>query len=189
MTGDHPLLGDHPGAKPVYDLDSVTLLGVAGVLRKGFDMAGKELAGAPDLYIGAVVNPGADPIEPEIIKMEKKIAAGAEFFQTQAVFEAGSFEKFIKNISHLRSRVKLLGGIVPLRSAKMARYMNANVPGVFVPEKVIELMDRTGDPAAEAACIAADIFNSIKGMCDGVHFMPIRANHLVAKILDKVRGK
>ncbi|MFQ5952597.1 MAG: methylenetetrahydrofolate reductase [Candidatus Omnitrophota bacterium] len=185
LTGDHPLLGDHPEAKPVYDLDSVTLLHVVKVLQGGQDLAGKKLESNPSFCVGAVVNPGADPLEPEIIKMEKKVVEGAEFFQTQAVFDPGSFEKFASAIKHLRPKIKLLGGIVPLKSVKMARYMNANVPGVSVPENIIEEMEKASDVQDFAAGVGADILAGIRDMCDGIHFMPVKANHLVAKILDK----
>lgn len=186
MTGDHPLLGDHPQAKPVYDLDSIGLLHAIKELQGGHDLSGNKLESSPQLYVGAVVNPGADPLEPEIIKMEKKISEGARFFQTQAIFDAASFSKFTDAIRHLRPGIKLLAGIVPLRSAKMARYMNANIPGVFVPEAIIEKLDKAQDVTAESVAVAADIFSSVKGLADGVHFMPIKGNHLVAKILDKL---
>lgn len=186
MTGDHPLLGDHPQAKPVYDLDSIGLLHAIKELQGGRDLAGNKLESTPSYYVGAVVNPGADPLEPEIIKMEKKVAEGAAFFQTQAVFDPESFAKFAEAIKHLRPSIKLLAGIVPLRSAKMARYMNANIPGVFVPERIIDKLDKASDVTAESVAVAADIFMSVKALADGVHFMPIKGNHLVAKILDKL---
>jgi len=187
MTGDHPLLGDHPQAKPVYDLDSIGLLGAISELQSGRDLAGKTLKSAPKFYVGAVVNPGADPLEPEIIKMEKKIQAGATFFQTQAIFEVSKFEEFTRSIEHLKDKIKLLGGVVPLRSAKTARYMNANIPGVFIPETIVEKLDNASDINEESSAIAADIIESVKDMCDGIHFMPIRANYLVAKTLEKVK--
>ncbi|MBU0571534.1 MAG: methylenetetrahydrofolate reductase [Candidatus Omnitrophica bacterium] len=186
MTGDHPLLGDHPQAKPVYDLDSVSMLEAVKTLQEGRDLAGKALTGSPDFYVGAVVNPGANPLEPEIIKMEKKVSCGAVFFQTQAIFDVSVFERFIAAIKHLRKDIKLLGGIVPLKSAGMARYMNANIPGVLIPDAVIESLDKATDVQEESAEIASNILGSIRDMCDGVHFMPIRANHLVAKILDRL---
>jgi len=186
MTGDHPLLGDHPQAKPVYDLDSIGLLHAMKELQGGQDLSGNKLESAPSFYVGAVVNPGADPLEPEIIKMEKKVAEGAAFFQTQAIFDPESFAKFAGAIKHLRPSIKLLAGIVPLRSAKMARYMNANIPGVFVPENIIDKLDKASDVTAESVAVAADIFTSVKASADGVHFMPIKGNHLVAKILDKL---
>ncbi|MFA7294343.1 MAG: methylenetetrahydrofolate reductase [Candidatus Omnitrophota bacterium] len=128
LTGDHPTLGDHPEAKPVFDLDSVQLLQVAKKLESGQDMKGNKLQGAaPKFCLGAVVNPGADPLEPQIIKMEKKISAGAEFFQTQAVFDLKVFENFISRIKHVK--VPVMAGIVLLKSASMARYMNSMSPG------------------------------------------------------------
>jgi len=186
MTGDHPLLGDHPQAKAVYDLDSIGLLHAIKELQGGRDLAGNRIDTVPDLCVGAVVNPGADPLEPEIIKMEKKIAEGARFFQTQTVFDPGAFEVFAKKIQHLRPKIKLLGGIVPLRSAKMARYMNANIPGVVISEDIIEKLEKAADVEAESVAISADIMVSIRELCDGVHFMPIKGNHLVARVLDKV---
>ncbi len=186
MTGDHPLLGDHPQAKAVYDLDSVGLLHAVNELISGRDLSGNKLESSPSFCVGAVVNPGADPLEPEVIKMENKVSEGAFFFQTQAIFDISFFEEFIKSIRPLRGKIKLLGGIVPLRSANMARYMNANIPGVIIPEETIARLDKTSDVAAESTAIAADIMAAIRDMCDGIHFMPIRANHLVARILDKV---
>ena len=186
MTGDHPLLGDHPQAKPVYDLDSVGLLHAFKELQAGRDLAGNKLETVPNFYVGAVVNPGSDAEELEIIKMEKKVAEGARFFQTQAIFDPKVFLEFMKKIKHLRKDIKILGGIVPLRSAKMARYMNVNIPGVVIPDKIIQKLENASDVESESVAIAADIFSEIRSMCDGIHFMPIRANHLVAKILDKI---
>jgi len=146
LTGDHPTLGDHPQAKPVFDLDSVSLLEVITKLGSGVDMAGHKLKGAPDFLSGAVVNPGADTeaaIELQIIKMEKKIAAGARFFQTQAVYDFDLFEKFMKRVEGLN--VPIIGGVILLKSAGMARFMNKNVAGVFVPAPLIKEMTDTKD--------------------------------------------
>ncbi|MGD2279055.1 MAG: methylenetetrahydrofolate reductase [Candidatus Omnitrophota bacterium] len=188
LTGDHPLLGDHPEAKAVYDLDSITLLHAVKELQEGKDLAGKRLDSKPSFCVGAVVNPGAEPLEPEIIKMEKKVTEGARFFQTQAIFDPRSFEKFLSMIKHLRPKIKILGGIVPLKSAKMARYMNANIPGVSVPEAIIEAMEKASDVTGYSAEVGADIMEGIRPVCDGIHFMPVSANHLVAKILEKGHG-
>ncbi|MCX5711173.1 MAG: methylenetetrahydrofolate reductase, partial [Candidatus Omnitrophica bacterium] len=129
LTGDHTTMGDHPEAKPVFDLDSVQLLQVARKLESGVDMKGNKLDGAfPKFCLGAVVNPGADPLEPQLMKMEKKIAAGAQFFQTQAVYDLKSFENFVSKTRHLK--VPVMAGIVLLKSAGMARFMNKNVAGV-----------------------------------------------------------
>ena len=186
MTGDHPLLGDHPQAKPVYDLDSVNLLGAIKILQSGEDISGKKLNASPEFFVGAVVNPGADPLEPEIIKLEKKVASGAEFVQTQAIFDPIVFKNFMSKIKHLRSKVKILGGVVPLRSAKMAKYMNANIPGVMISPEIIEKLENAKDIEAISTSISAGIVSAIKDSCDGIHFMPIRANYLVVKILDKL---
>lgn len=183
LTGDHPALGDHPEAKPVFDLDSVQLLEVVKKLQEGSDMKGNKLEGAaPKFCVGAVVNPGADPIEPQIIKMEKKIGAGAEFFQTQAVYDIKTFEIFLSKIKHLKTTI--LAGIVLLKSAGMARYMNKNVAGVFVPDNLIKEMEETKDKLAAAIEIAARLIKELKPMCQGIHIMPIGWDKKVPLVLD-----
>jgi len=182
-TGDHPALGDHPQAKAVFDLDSVQLLQAARKLTSGADMQGNKLEGpAPDFCLGAVVNPGADPLEPQIIKMEKKIASGAEFFQTQAVYDIKLFEKFLSRIKHLK--VPVIAGIVLLKSAAMARFMNKNVAGISVPDNLIKEMDNAADNAVTAIDIASRLIKQLRPMCRGVHIMPIGWNRVVAQILD-----
>ncbi|MBI3991250.1 MAG: methylenetetrahydrofolate reductase, partial [Candidatus Omnitrophica bacterium] len=172
LTGDHPTLGDHPEAKPVFDLDSVQLLQVVGKLQEGFDMKGNKLEGLlPKFCVGAVVNPGADPIEPQILKMEKKIEAGAEFFQTQAVYDIKIFDNFLSKIKHLKTTI--LAGIVLLKSAGMARYMNKNVAGVVVPDNLIKEMEETKDKVTTSVAIAARLIKDLKPMCHGIHIMPI----------------
>jgi len=182
LTGDHPTLGDHPDAKPVFDLDSVQLLQVIKKLQEGFDMKGNKLEGTPPKFcVGAVVNPGADPIEPQIMKMEKKIDAGAEFFQTQAVYDIKVFENFLSKIKHLKTTI--LAGIVLLKSAGMARYMNKNVAGVFVPDNLIKEMEETKDKVAKSVDIASRLIKELKPMCQGVHIMPIGWDKVVLKVL------
>lgn len=183
LTGDHPTLGDHPDAKPVFDLDSVQLLKVAKGLEAGADMKGNKLEGAlPKFCLGAVVNPGADPIEPQIIKMEKKIAAGAEFFQTQAVYDIKVFENFLSKTKHLKTTI--LAGIVLLKSAGMAKFMNNNVAGVFVPDNLIKEIEETKDKSAKSIEIAARIIKELKPMCQGIHIMPIGWDKKVPLVLD-----
>lgn len=182
LTGDHPALGDHPNAKPVFDLDSMQLLEAIRGLEAGKDMAGKELKGSPKFCVGAVVNPGADPIEPEIMKMEKKIQAGAQFFQTQAIYEMHLFEKFLKASGHLKTTI--IAGIVLLKSAGMAKYMNKNVAGVFVPDDLIEEIDKAKDKSAKSIEIAARLIKELKPMCQGVHVMPIGWDKKVPLVLD-----
>lgn len=183
LTGDHPSLGDHPEAKPVFDLDSVQLLEVVGKLEQGFDMKGNRLEGEfPEFCVGAVVNPGADPLEPEILKMEKKIDAGAEFFQTQAVYDIKIFEKFLNKTRHLN--VPVLAGIVLLKSAAMARYMNKNVAGICVPEDLIKQMHEAKDKTARSVEISSRLIKEFKSICRGVHIMPIGWDKKVPLVLD-----
>jgi len=183
LTGDHTTMGDHPDAKPVFDLDSVQLLQVARTLQQGMDMKSNKLEGqAPQYCLGAVVNPGADPIEPQIIKMEKKIEAGAEFFQTQAVYDVRVFENFLNKTKHLK--VPVLGGIVLLKSAGMARFMNKNVAGVSVPEELIKEMEETKDKVPTSVSIAARLIKELKPMCQGIHIMPIGWDKKVPLVLD-----
>lgn len=183
LTGDHPALGDHPEAKPVFDLDSVQLLQVARKLQEGMDMKGNKLIGMPPKFcMGAVVNPGADPLEPQIIKMEKKIASGAEFFQTQAVYDIKVFENFLNKAKHLKTTI--MAGIVLLKSAGMARYMNKNVAGVFVPDDLIKEMEEIKDKQAKSVEIAARLVKELIPMCNGIHLMPIGWDKVVPKVLD-----
>ncbi|MFA5363241.1 MAG: methylenetetrahydrofolate reductase [Candidatus Omnitrophota bacterium] len=183
LTGDHPALGDHPEAKPVFDLDSVQLLQVAVGLQAGADMKGNKLEGEPPRYcLGSVVNPGADPLEPQIMKMEKKIAAGAQFFQTQAVYDLKVFENFLAKTKHLH--VPIIAGIVLLKSAGMARFMNKNVAGITVPDDLIGEIDGAKDKTAKTIEIAARLITALRPMCRGVHIMPIGWNKLLPQVLD-----
>lgn len=184
LTGDHVVLGDHPQTKSVFDLDSIHLLKVARGLGNGYDMVGNKLDGVPDLCLGAVANPGADPLEPQIIKMEAKVEVGAEFFQTQAVYEVKKFEDFMKAAEHIK--VPIMVGIVLLKSAGMARFMNANVAGVFVPDKFIKIMAEASkeDRPRKSIEIAASLIKEMKGMCQGVHIMSLGWDRYVPSVLE-----
>ncbi|MBL7068673.1 MAG: methylenetetrahydrofolate reductase [Candidatus Omnitrophica bacterium] len=182
LTGDYTTLGDHPQAKPVFDLGSIQLIRTAKTLMGGKDIAGNDLKGRPDFCIGAVVNPGADPIEPEIMKMEKKIEAGAEFFQTQAVYDVEQFKKFSSLTKHLNTVIQV--GIVLLKSAGMAKYMNKNVSGVFVPDNLIKEMEGAESKSEKSIEIAARLIKELKPLCRGVHIMPIGWDKKVPQVLD-----
>jgi methylenetetrahydrofolate reductase (NADPH) len=184
LTGDLPSSGDHPQAKPVYDLDSVQLLSVMQSLNAGKDMVGNELKGKTDFFIGAVVNPGADTeasYELQIIKMEKKIAAGAKFFQTQAVFDPETFAKFMKRVEQYK--VPVLAGVIPLKSAGMAKFMNKSVAGINVPQSMIDKMTKAEDKTKTGIELCAQIIKDLKSMCQGVHIMAIGWEKKVPDIL------
>lgn len=182
LTGDYVTLGDHPQAKAVFDLDAVSLLEAARGLQEGQDLAGKELAGTPRFFLGATVSPGSNPLEPQLIKMERKIRAGAQFFQTQGVFEPDKFERFMQEAKGLGAPV--LAGIILLKSAGMARFMNRNVAGVHVPEALIEEMDQAGDKRQASAAIAARLIHELRPLCQGVHIMAIGWEKLIPKVLE-----
>ncbi|MFH0769612.1 MAG: methylenetetrahydrofolate reductase [Chloroflexota bacterium] len=185
ITGDLPSLGDHPQAMPVYDIDSVQLLWVINKLNEGHDMVGNELKGKPNFFPGAVVTPGANTdasFELQVIKMEKKIKAGARFFQTQAVYEPERFYKFMKRVEGFK--VPVLAGVIPLKSVGMARFMNKNVAGVFVPEAQIKRMADAKDKTQTGLQIAADLIKELKDICQGVHVMAIGWETKVPQILD-----
>ena len=137
LTGDHTKLGDHPQAKPVFDLDSVSLIHAVKQLESGVDLGGNELVGEPPKFAkGAVVSPCSDSVDVQLAKMERKVAAGAEYFQTQAVYEPEKFIRFMEKAKQFGKPVQL--GIVIPKSVGMCRYMNANVAGIHVPEEMIE---------------------------------------------------
>jgi len=185
LTGDLPALGDHPDAVPVYDLDSVQLLSVISRLNEGFDMMGNELKGRTDYYAGAVVNPGADTeasFDMQLFKMEKKIAAGAKFFQTQAVYEPERFAKFMKRVEGFG--VPVMAGVIPLKSVGMARFMNKNVAGVCVPEETIQRCAAAEDKTQAGIDIVAELMRDLKDLCQGLHVMPIGWEKKVPQMLD-----
>jgi methylenetetrahydrofolate reductase (NADPH) len=184
LTGDLPSSGDHPQAKPVYDLDSVSLLSVIRGLNEGKDMMGNELKGNTDFFIGAVVNPGADTeasYELQILKMERKVAAGAKFFQTQAVYDPEAFAKFMKRVEQFK--VPVLAGVIPLKSAGMARFMNKNVAGVNVPQAMIDRISKAEDKTRTGIEMCGQLIKSLKGLCQGVHIMAIGWEKKVPDIL------
>jgi 5,10-methylenetetrahydrofolate reductase len=184
LTGDLPSSGDHPQARPVYDLDSVQLLSVMKALNEGKDMMGNELKGKTDFFCGAVVNPGADTegaYEMQIIKMEKKIAAGAKFFQTQAIFDPKYFEKFVKRVEQYK--VPILAGVIPLKSAGMAKFMNKSVAGINVPQSMIDQISKAEDKTKTGIEMCAQLIKDLKGMAQGVHIMAIGWEKKVPEIL------
>ena len=187
LTGDSIVLGDHKQAKSVFDLDSSQLLKAIGSLEKGKDLGGNELDGTVSFCAGAIVTPEADPIEPQLIKFEKKIEAGAEFIQTQAVYDLEKFKEFINYARQFKA--KILAGIILLTSAPMARFMNKNIAGVSVPQNLIDEMASApkGQALAKGIEIAGRMIKQIhdEKMCDGVHIMAIGKEETVPDIMAK----
>ena len=185
LTGDSVMLGDHKQAKSVFDLDSSQLLQTVRTLERGKDLGGNELDGAVSFCAGAIVTPEADPIEPQLIKFEKKIEAGAEFIQTQAVYDLDRFKEFMDYARQFK--VKILAGIILLTSAPMARFMNKNIAGVFVPQDLIDEMASApkGQVLAKGIEIAGRMIKRIhdENMCDGVHIMAIGKEDKVPDIM------
>ncbi len=187
MTGDHPNAGDHKEAKPVYDIESVQLLQVVDAMNNGKDMMGNEMKGGTEFYQGAVVTPEANPIEPQMMKFEKKVDAGANFFQTQAIYDIDKFKDFMANAR--KFPVKILAGLVLLKSAGMANFMNKFVPGITVPQELIDELKEAGkEKALEAGIdIMARHIKQLKddNVCDGVHIMAIGAEDKVTAIMER----
>ncbi|MFH2045999.1 MAG: methylenetetrahydrofolate reductase [Pseudomonadota bacterium] len=185
LTGDSVMLGDHKEAKGVFDLDSSQLVAAIRKLEKGKDMAGNELDGGVSFCAGAIVTPEAKPLEPQLIKFEKKIEAGAEFIQTQAVYDLDNFNEFMEYARQFP--VKILAGIILLTSAPMARFMNKNVAGVLVPQDLIDEMAAApkGGALNKGIEIAGRMIRKIKEekICDGVHIMAIGKEEKVVDIM------
>ncbi|MFA4829555.1 MAG: methylenetetrahydrofolate reductase [Thermodesulfovibrionales bacterium] len=187
MTGDHVSAGDHKGAKPVYDIESVQLLKAVDGLNNGKDMSGNELKGTTDFFQGAVVTPEANPLEPQLMKFDKKVRAGANFFQTQAIYDIEKFRDFMK---HARKfPVKILAGFVVLKSVGMANFLNNNVPGIRVPQALIDEIKAAGKEKAldTGMNITARHIRQLKdeNICDGVHIMAIGMEDKVPMIMER----
>ncbi|MBN2534364.1 MAG: methylenetetrahydrofolate reductase [Spirochaetales bacterium] len=188
LTGDAIDVGDHTQAKPVFELDSVQLINLVNTLNSGKDMAGNELNGKTDFCIGASATPSSDPVEPQLLKFRKKVHQGISFVQTQAVYDIDELKRFIEYARKLDGGMKILAGIVPVISARMAEYMNANVPGIFVPDTLITELKNTpkGEGIKKGIEIAARFIRQIKDekVCDGVHIMFIGREERIPEILE-----
>jgi methylenetetrahydrofolate reductase (NADPH) len=174
MGGDSPAGGDHPDAKPVFDLTASGLLAAAEALRSGRDAAGNALAGTPDLFLGATANPGAAKFEAEVENTRRKIDAGAKMLQTQAIYRVDQLRRFMDAVKP--DGVAVLAGIIPLKSEKSGPWLNANLPGVVVPADMLGAMEdaaREGKTRERGVELAARVVREMKGICQGVHIMAI----------------
>ena len=185
LTGDHTKLGDHPQTKPVFDLDSVSLIHAVKKLEEGVDLGGNELIGeAPKFAKGAVVSPCSDSVDAQLAKMERKVMAGADYFQTQAVFEPEKFIKFMEKAKQFGKPVQV--GIIIPKSAGMAKFMNNNVAGIHVPDEMIEELKKDKEKTKAGITgveIAARIIKECKPYCQGVHIMALGWESKVPELL------
>ena len=182
MTGDPPSGGDHPDAKPVFDLGAEALLAAVKSLESGRDIAGNELKGSPSFYRGAVVNVAVPDLGKEIARMEKKIESGAQFFQTNAVYDPDGFSEFMKSVEGFG--VPILAGIIMLKSARQARYMTDSIPGVVVPDAMIDELDGAENRAATSVAMTGKLVREVAPMCQGVHVMAIGWEHRIPAVMD-----
>lgn len=186
LTGDHISFGDHKNAKPVFDLDSVQLLQTIAALSEGKDLTGNVLQGKPSFYVGAAAAPEAEPFHLTFYKLEKKAAAGARFFQTQAVFDPEKLRLFCEAVTPLN--VKIITGIFLLKSARMARYVNDHIPGLKVPSPLIEELEGATNQLAKGVEIAQRLAAQARPWCNGVHIMAMGREDLIPEILKAVTG-
>ena len=185
MSGDPPQHGDHPDAKAVFDMNAAQMLSAARALNEGRDLAGNPLKGAPSLFLGATANPAAADFNAEVENTRRKIAAGAQFLQTQALYDSASLQRFIAAAEP--KNVALLVGVIPLKSARMAAWLNANVPGICVPDELLAEMDAvSGDVEGElrtGIAIAARTIREIRSQCAGIHLMTMGWEQHIPAIL------
>jgi 5,10-methylenetetrahydrofolate reductase len=184
LTGDHVSCGDHPGAKAVFDLDSVHILQVVEGLNAGHDLAGRPLAGSTRLFPGAAVAPEYEPFDLQWLKCEKKAAMGARFFQTQAVFNPKALERLMKRASSLP--VPVLAGVLLLKSPSMADFINRKVPGLHVPSSLVRRLESAADPQREGVAIALEQIRTFRGLCQGIHLMTAGREDVAAEILGRL---
>ncbi len=181
LSGDHSKFGDHPDARPVFDLDSVQLLDMTAGLMAGVNMVGKPLDGVPNFFPGAAVNPAAEPFELMFQKVSKKVDSGARFFQTQSIFDREALERFMMAMEPLK--VPVIAGVLLIRSAKMAKFLNDNIPGVQVPEPLVKRFEHAPDPMAEGIEVARETVAWARELCQGVHLMTLGHEDKIPEIL------
>jgi len=190
LSGDHQRFGNHPTAKGVYDIDSIQLVQTLKTMRdeKKF-LCGEGISGEVQLFIGAVENPFADPFEYRVMRLAKKVKAGADFIQTQAVFDVGKFTKWMEMVRDqgLDKQVHILAGVIPIKSVGMARYMRDNVSGISVPDEIVTRMEEAKDVKEEGVKIALEIIDQLKEIdgIHGIHIMAVAWEDIVPVIVER----
>jgi len=184
LSGDPPSYGDQKEAKPVFDLDSIGILEMIRKMAEGYDLAERELQGSPQFFCGAAVDPNAENLDFQISKMERKIRAGARFFQTQPIFDIAKFAEFMKKTQ--RFNVPVLGGVIFLKNEKTADYLNKNIPGISIPGEIIKRLKTAIDKEKETVRIALELIKQMHPLCQGVHLMPLGKNNLVEEVIERI---
>jgi len=190
LSGDHQKFGNHPTAKNVFDIDSIQLIQTLKNMRdeKKF-LCGEDISGEVPLFIGAVANPFADPFDFRVVRLAKKVKAGADFIQTQAIYDVAKFTEWMKMVTDrgLDKQVHILAGVIPIRSAGMARYMRDYVSGVSVPDEVVARMEQAESAKEEGARIVLEIIEQLKEISGvhGIHVMAVGWEDIVPEIVEK----
>lgn len=186
LQGDHPSIGDHFEAQPVFDFDVMGLLGVAKRLQEGYDLMGNDLQGKPKFCMGTQVNAAAKGhvLDLEVMDMEKKIRLGVDFFFTNSIYDPNLLENFIKKVAHFK--VPIIVGTTLLKSVGMARYVNKHVEDAFIPDSIIDRLMKTSDKQKTSIEIAGDLIRTMKPLCQGIQIIPIGWENLIPALLDHV---
>jgi len=185
LSGDPPLEKGEKPAKPVFDLDSVGILKMIKRMEEGYDLSGRALEGRVRFFCGAAVDPNAENIEFQIEKMKRKIEAGARFFQTQPVFNLDKFKRFMEKAGKLE--VPILAGIIFLKNRKSAEYLNRNILGISIPAEMIRRIEEAKEKEKESVEIAWELIRDLRGLCQGIHLMPLGKNELVNQLIEKMK--
>jgi methylenetetrahydrofolate reductase (NADPH) len=190
LSGDHNSMGNHPHAKSVYDIDSTHLISMVRKMRddKQFE-CGDEMKAEPRMFIGCAANPYASPFEFRVVRLQKKIEAGADFVQTQAVFDIGIFDEFMKQVRQreLHKKVGIIVGVLPVRSAKALMFMKENVSGMSIPDYMINRMSGAEDPKEEGVTMAVELINQLKNIegVAGIHLMPVMWESIIPTVVER----
>jgi 5,10-methylenetetrahydrofolate reductase len=185
LTGDHISCGDHHQGRAVFDLDSVMLIQAIQGMNEGRDINGRQLDDKATFFVGAAAAPEVEPFIVTRPKLSKKAAAGASFFQTQAVFDPQRLRMFCEAVQPLG--VKVIAGILVLKSARMAEFINRNIPGLKIPPTVVERLAQSPDPAGEGLKIATELAAQCRDICHGVHIMAMGRDEVVPTIVAELK--
>jgi 5,10-methylenetetrahydrofolate reductase len=185
LHGEHPSIGDHFEAQPVFDLDIMGLLGAAKRLQEGYDLMGNDLLGKPRFCVGTLVNASSKGhvLDLELMDMEKKIRLGVDFFVTNSIYDVSVFETFAKKVAHFK--VPVIAGVTLLKSVGMARYVNKHVEGAFIPDTIIDQLMKGADKQKTSIEIAGHLIHELKPLCQGIQIIPIGWENQIPALLDQ----